>query len=123
MQAPKPEAAADRLGTLDMTGRISEVAVVLHARTCRPRLRVSAVALRSMLIAGHAQHLGLILRPMHDTLQQGCLHVDPVDPQAGMLRTMRFGSTAKLLAECKLKYYRISECSAFLAVSLPDPIW
>ncbi len=26
------------------------------------------------------------------------------------LRTMRFGSTAKVLAECKLKYYRISEC-------------
>ena len=23
--------------------------------------------------------------------------------------TMRFGSTAKVLAECKLKYYRISE--------------
>ncbi len=25
--------------------------------------------------------------------------------------TMRFGSTAKVLAKCKLKYYRISECS------------
>ena len=24
--------------------------------------------------------------------------------------TVRFGSTAKVLAECKLKYYRISEC-------------
>ena len=24
---------------------------------------------------------------------------------------MRFGSTAKVLAECKHKYYRISECS------------
>ena len=24
--------------------------------------------------------------------------------------TMRFGSTAKVLAKCKLKYYRISEC-------------
>ncbi len=23
---------------------------------------------------------------------------------------MRFGSTAKVLAKCKLKYYRISEC-------------
>ena len=29
--------------------------------------------------------------------------------------TMRFGSTAKVLAECKLKYYRISECLARLA--------
>ena len=29
--------------------------------------------------------------------------------------TMRFGSTAKVLLKCKLKYYRISECggSAF----------
>ena len=30
--------------------------------------------------------------------------------QASMLRrTVRFGSTAKVLADCKLKYYRISE--------------
>ena len=26
-------------------------------------------------------------------------------------RTMRFGSTAKVLLKCKLKYYRISECN------------
>ena len=26
--------------------------------------------------------------------------------------TMRFGSTAKVLAKCMLKYYRISECQA-----------
>ena len=26
-------------------------------------------------------------------------------------RTMRFGSTAKVLLKCKLKYYRISECA------------
>ena len=26
--------------------------------------------------------------------------------------TMRFGSTAKVLLKCKLKYYRISECAA-----------
>ncbi len=29
---------------------------------------------------------------------------------------MRFGSTAKVLAECKLKYYRISECLGCLVV-------
>ena len=29
---------------------------------------------------------------------------------AGPYRTMRFGSTAKVLLKCKLKYYRISEC-------------
>ncbi len=33
----------------------------------------------------------------------------------GSFRTMRFGRTAKVLAECKLKYYRISECSGMLA--------
>ena len=31
---------------------------------------------------------------------------------SGGQRTMRFGSTAKVLLKCKLKYYRISECSA-----------
>ena len=29
--------------------------------------------------------------------------------------TMRFGSTAKVLLKCKLKYYRISECVAGLS--------
>ncbi len=29
---------------------------------------------------------------------------------------MRFGSTAKVLAECKLKYYRISECTGLRVV-------
>ena len=28
---------------------------------------------------------------------------------------MRFGSTAKVLAECMLKYYRISECMGNVA--------
>ena len=27
-----------------------------------------------------------------------------------LILTMRFGSTAKVLLKCKLKYYRISEC-------------
>ena len=30
------------------------------------------------------------------------------------VRTMRFGSTAKVLLKCKLKYYRISECVRLL---------
>ncbi len=30
---------------------------------------------------------------------------------AGHAGTMRFGSTAKVLAECELKYYRILECA------------
>ena len=29
--------------------------------------------------------------------------------------TMRFGSTAKVLLKCKLKYYRISECVCLLS--------
>ena len=32
---------------------------------------------------------------------------------------MRFGSIAKVLAECKLKYYRISECIVAQAVFRP----
>ena len=35
------------------------------------------------------------------------------------VRTIRFGSTAKVLAECKLKYYKISECSE--NASMPCP--
>ena len=31
---------------------------------------------------------------------------------------MRFGSTAKVLLKCKLKYYRISECRTVSSVSL-----
>ncbi len=31
-------------------------------------------------------------------------------PQGLLQCTMRFGSTAKVLLKCKLKYYRISEC-------------
>ena len=34
--------------------------------------------------------------------------------------TMRFGSTAKVLLKCKLKYYRISECHAPCP---PSPPW
>ncbi|KAK9858891.1 hypothetical protein WJX84_005283, partial [Apatococcus fuscideae] len=81
-QAPKAESALE-LGSLDPTGRIAEVPVVLHARSCRPRMRITAVALAGTLIAGHAQHLGLVLYPLHDTLQDGSLHVDSVDPDAG----------------------------------------
>ncbi len=37
---------------------------------------------------------------------------------------MRFGSTAKVLLKCKLKYYRISECMgacAMVSSSASDP--
>ena len=34
-------------------------------------------------------------------------------------RTMRFGSTAKVLLKCKLKYYRISECDMLPYIPLP----
>ena len=30
--------------------------------------------------------------------------------------TMRFGSTAKVLLKCKLKYYRISECTVTIMI-------
>ena len=44
-------------------------------------------------------------------LQSWSAHVsDLFPPSARAHRTMRFGSTAKILAKCRLKYYRISEC-------------
>ena len=39
------------------------------------------------------------------------------------LRTMRFGSTAKVLLKCKLKYYRISESCASPACLQARPDW
>ncbi len=36
--------------------------------------------------------------------------------------TMRFGSTAKVLLKCKLKYYRISECAGFVEAVIIDQI-
>ena len=39
--------------------------------------------------------------------QSAAVHADPHHAHQV---TMRFGSTAKVLLKCKLKYYRISEC-------------
>ena len=41
-----------------------------------------------------------------------CMWIRPHEPenQPGHGHTMRFGSTAKVLPKCMLKYYRISEC-------------
>ena len=51
-----------------------------------------------------------IPKPYTPTLQQ--LREGDASPQAVQLQpcTMRFESTAKVLAKCKLNYYRISEC-------------
>ena len=52
---------------------------------------------------------------MFGLVQTGQCAVGPCLPGVEVLmtskrhHTMRFGSTAKVLAECKLKYYRISE--------------
>ena len=36
--------------------------------------------------------------------------------------TIRFGSATKVLAECKLKYYRISECTVWVGgEAVPEP--
>ena len=35
---------------------------------------------------------------------------------------MRFGSTAKVLLKCELKYYRISECVLHLIAQQIDPV-
>ena len=36
---------------------------------------------------------------------------------------MRFGSTAKVLEECKLKYYRISECEGMMMMMMMMHAW
>ena len=41
----------------------------------------------------------------HDT------HLLDIAGRTNVHHTMRFGSTAKVLLKCKLKYYRISECT------------
>ena len=43
-------------------------------------------------------------------LQASEEQVSRIGKRAQELCMMRFGSNAKVLAECKLKYYRISEC-------------
>ena len=43
-------------------------------------------------------------------------------PRLSNVHTMRFGSTAKVLLKCKLKYYRISECVHGISGPRLDPI-
>ena len=44
-------------------------------------------------------------------------------PQPAACPTMRFGSTAKVLLKCKLKYYKISECDKHSHVFQGVEIW
>ena len=53
------------------------------------------------------QHRTLIAMPTSIYLAAAGHQVD-----AEHYCTMRFGSTDKVLAKCKLKHYRISECTA-----------
>ncbi len=95
----------------------------------------SMLLMSARLSAGHAQAQAPLaqccLMPSQSTIQEKSsycplLHMGFVDPKNSSLscdpsqpqlhepceciHTMRFGSTAKVLLKCKLKYYRISEC-------------
>ena len=59
------------------------------------------------------RHMSSTLMSRHVGATMSLEASSPIIPELhdmGLLLTMRFGSTAKVLAECKLKYYRISEC-------------
>ena len=52
---------------------------------------------------------------------KSCLLVSLHDlPTCNAWCTMRFGSAATVLAKCKLKYYRISECGVQVWLHLDD---
>jgi hypothetical protein len=59
---------------------VKEVAVLLHALACQPRLRLSAAAYNGALLAGHTCWLGLLLEPLHDRLTGLRVHVAPAEP-------------------------------------------
>ena len=64
---------------------------------------------------GQGKHLGFHRLPGLDSDPSTILKTRTDLKQAGREEgrgccTMRFASTAKVLAKCKLKYYRISEC-------------
>eukprot|EP00884_Botryococcus_braunii_P020550 jgi/Botrbrau1/7179/Bobra.0300s0009.1 len=58
----------------ETTGQESE-AVLLRVKDCQPRLTITAAAVGGALIAGHAQWLGVVLRPQHDALTEAVLHI------------------------------------------------
>ena len=76
------------------------------------------------VIRGRCKHLVIHRVPGHRVHSPGmafqgcqqlsCGSVPHIHLQCGAgqcQHTMRFGSTAKVLLKCKLKYYRISECN------------
>jgi hypothetical protein len=66
-------------------GRLREVAVLLNAHACQPRLRLTAAAQRGRLVAGHLNWLGLALQPLHDALLDLQVHAAPAPPAAADL--------------------------------------
>ena len=54
--------------------------MLLNARTCQPRLRLTAAAHKGRLIAGHLNWLGLALQPLHDELLDLRVHAAPAPP-------------------------------------------
>ena len=102
---------------LDASLKTRRDLVIKAAQSCAQRTPVEdagdvpALALRDLAaLWGHA--LGAAHGPGQVAGQEVLCRTDDAHPQQQAPGTMRFGSTAKGLAECKLKYYRISECRA-----------
>ena len=49
--------------------------MLLNVHSCRPRLALAAAAQQGTLIAGQKQWLGIIVQPLHDRLDNLCLHL------------------------------------------------
>ena len=120
----------------DKRMRATAVAVLLVASFCKQSPRLASLSDRLMQKASCAYlHSGskATRRPSVQPNHRNCPYWGE-EPPHGQFRpsaqvskrtasstqcgehpchTMRFGSTAKVLLKCKLKYYRISECVIF----------
>lgn len=83
---PNSQATAAVLGTVFNTGQLQQHTVVMNTHSCRQRVAISAAALKSALVAGQPQWLAIAVLPMHDALQEACIHVGVPSQHAHALR-------------------------------------
>ena len=93
---------------IDMHGRGAEVGLQFNMGTGKANSRVTVDRLATgaevfLKLPGVSFMPSTPESPWEAWHHNGCQDV--------MRHTMRFGSTAKVLLKCKLKYYRISECN------------
>lgn len=80
-------------------GRLHEEPVLLHVHSVQPRVSLGALALQGSLLGGHAQWLGLILQPRHDTLAHLQVSLSPRGGSvcSSWLSSEMYGATQHLL--------------------------